>query len=237
MDETYITKAIVLNKESFRENDSRVIIYSQDRGRLDLIARGTKKVLSKLSGHVEPISLTDIMVVKGRKFDYIGGAIARESYNNIKDDLDKLEAAGRGLRLFNKLIKPEQAEEAIFKFLSDYLNILNFSRVNLDYELLYYFFTILFLSKLGYQPELFNCIKCKKSINSRNTVFNYAQGGLMCANCFKAKHNLTISKNCVKVLQFAVKNDLGKLIKLKISAPTKAEIIKTISSFYQYNFL
>ena len=47
MEETYNTKAIILNRQPFRERDSRVTIFSLERGKLILVARGTKKITSK----------------------------------------------------------------------------------------------------------------------------------------------------------------------------------------------
>ena len=87
MEETYATKAIVLNRVPFRENDIRVSLYSSDQGRLDLIARGARKTKSKIAGHIEPISLARIMVIRGKRLDYLGSAINEASYFNIKNDL------------------------------------------------------------------------------------------------------------------------------------------------------
>ncbi|MFH1822239.1 MAG: recombination protein O N-terminal domain-containing protein [Patescibacteria group bacterium] len=47
MEETYTTKAIVLNRQPFRENDSRVVVYSFEQGKMELVARGTKKKFIK----------------------------------------------------------------------------------------------------------------------------------------------------------------------------------------------
>jgi DNA repair protein RecO (recombination protein O) len=125
MDETYATKAIVLNRQPFRENDSRVILYSRDRGKLELIARGTKKINSKLAGHLEPLSLSSIMVVRGRQFDYIGGAAAINCFIDLKSDLAKLAAAGQAVKATSELIKTGIDDNYIYLLLLDFLEILN----------------------------------------------------------------------------------------------------------------
>ena len=43
MEETFYTRAIILKRSPWRENDSKVTVYSLERGRLELVARGTKK--------------------------------------------------------------------------------------------------------------------------------------------------------------------------------------------------
>ncbi|MEA3398882.1 MAG: DNA repair protein RecO [Patescibacteria group bacterium] len=236
MEETYTAQAIILNRQSFRENDSRVIVYTKDQGKLELVARGTKKILSKMAGHLEPINLTDIMVIKGKNFDYIGGAVNQEAYYNIKSDLAKLEIAGKGLRFFNQLVKLELSDKLIFNLLISYFDTLNSSK-KIDNNLFYHFFVLKLLTKLGHQPELYYCAKCKNKINLFNISFNYAQGGLICPACPRGRHGLTISENCVKVLRFAIKNDFDQLIKLNIFAQTRVEIIKVINFFSKYNFV
>ena len=69
MEETFNTKAIILKREPFWEADTRVVVYSLEKGKLHLIARGTKKISSKLAGHLEPMNFVDLMVVRGKQFD------------------------------------------------------------------------------------------------------------------------------------------------------------------------
>ena len=88
MEETYRVKAIILNRQAFRENDVMVTVQSMDKGKLKLVARGVKKMQSKLAGHLEPLNLGDIMVVRGKQFNYVGSANAENCYANIKSDLE-----------------------------------------------------------------------------------------------------------------------------------------------------
>lgn len=43
MEETFYTGAIILKRSPWRENDSKVIVYSLEKGKLELVARGTKR--------------------------------------------------------------------------------------------------------------------------------------------------------------------------------------------------
>ena len=79
------SKAIILKREAFLENNSRVFIYSQNFGKLDLVARGTQKISSKLAGHIEPLNLCEIMIIKGKQYNYLGSALCENSFLNIKN--------------------------------------------------------------------------------------------------------------------------------------------------------
>lgn len=243
MEETYTTKAIILNRVLFREVDSRTTIYTLDRGKLELVARGVKKLSSKLAGHLEPISLSNIMVIRGKQFDYVGGAVNENCYFNIKNDLERLHYAGQAISLFNKLIRGNDQTDAgaLFGLLKEYLDTLNYELKIKNYELLYSFFIFKLLVILGYRPELYNCVACKNRLNKPEGIkFYLDRGGIICANCSEKNtllldNSLTISENCVKVLRLVINNNLVHLKNLQIDKKSEKEICNIINSFLDYN--
>src|SRR3989338_1050697 len=125
MEETYNVKAIILNRKSFSEGDSRVIVYSRENGKLELTARGAKKIKSKSAGHLEPLNLSDIMVVRGRRYDYVGAAVSENCFSNIKNDLAKLAVAAQAVKIVDQAIRPGVVDEKIFELLEEYLEVLD----------------------------------------------------------------------------------------------------------------
>jgi DNA repair protein RecO (recombination protein O) len=124
MESTYNTRVIILNRFDFRENDSRIICYSEDRGKLELVARGAKKLKSKSSGHIEPLTLSNIMVVKGKDVNYAGTATGENFYSNIKEDLDKIFIASQAMSLVDKMTRVGEIDdhEKIFNLLKGFLD-------------------------------------------------------------------------------------------------------------------
>ena len=236
MEETYPTKAIILDKRSFKEFDTLVTIFSFDKGRLDLVARGTKKIKSKLSGHTEPISFSDIMVIKGKAYDYVGGASVKNSFFNLKNDLDKIILVGKSINLFKKIIKGEDAHDAdiLFLFLLKYLELIDKEKIDLQIlEILHNVFILKLLSILGYKPELDRCISCHEKIKAGQNYMDYSKGGLVCDKCHRA--GITkISENCIKILRIAIKEDFKYIFKVKISKNLLSEIDKIVESYYNY---
>lgn len=237
MEETYTTKAIVLNRQPFRESDSRTVVYTCDRGKLELVVRGARKLESKLAGHLEPFNLSKIMVVRGRNFDYIGGAVNIDCYINIKNDLEKLSCAGKVVGLVNKIVKENEKDGGVFSLLSEFLKIVDCQLSIVNYELFYHFFVLKLLAELGYKPELYSCVACQKKLKPGSNLFDLLKGGVVCANCQTAgdKNQLTISDDCVKVLRLALKEDFVKLTNLKIEKNLAKEINKIIDNFFNYN--
>lgn len=239
MEETYNIKALILNHRPFLEDGSKITVYSENSGKLELAARGTKKIKSKLAGHLEPISLAEIMVVRGRRYDYIGAAVSEDCYANIKNNLSKIKAAGEAIKIFNSIIKFGESDQEIFSLLKNYFDFLNGASIKSDYDLFVQLFIFKLLIKLGHGPELYNCVNCRIKIVPAGMKFDLTKGGLVCARCSPKEdkaNQLTISENSVKLLRLAEKNEFIKLFKIKIDKKIENEIVKIVSSFLNYNF-
>lgn len=254
MEETYRTKSIILNYKPFNEDDSNIVVYSENNGKIELVARGVKKIKSKLAGHVEPISLSNIMVVRGKQYDYIGSAVSQNCYYNIKNNLDKIKFVGQAIYIFNKIVKKDERDKKIFKLLVDFLSVLNEKNfLKIGYRLLCIFFILKLIDYLGHTPELYYCLDCEKRLIPNNNFFNFSKGGIVCRNCAspleslpanlgrlmrerERETELSISDNCIKVLRLIIKNNLIELVKIKINNQLANEIINTINRFLNYHF-
>lgn len=246
-DETKNTPALILDRRDYKENDSLVTVYTPLYGKLALVARGTKKLRSKLAGHIEPLTRADIMIVAGKGFDYIGSAITRETYPGIREELNKLYYAGQAFSLFNRLVKDSQRDERLFFLLEKWLGILNdfpeFKRE--DGELVLAFFTIKFLSELGYKPEMHHCLGCSNLISPGRNYFNLLNGGLICGDCFEKDRLvigipkvelLTITDNCIKLMRFMTDNRFKSAEKLKIDNKILKELNGLLDKFIKFHF-
>jgi DNA repair protein RecO (recombination protein O) len=245
MEENRYTPAIILNRGDWREADSRVIVYTEKFGKRSLLARGTKKPASKLAGHIEPCSLADILVLNGKNREYLGAAIIRQAYFNIKNDLNALYFAGQALAWINSIVKEAASDPALFYLLKTSLEQLNqSSRQALDKAsgaVWLLSFKVRALAILGYQPELFHCLSCQETITPGYNYFQVKQGGLLCEKCYILQKNqflpgevLTISDDCIKILRFL--SSASELKKIKINPILLAETEQLINNLFLYNF-
>ena len=235
MDETFPTKAIILKRQDFRERDSKVTLYSIDKGRLELVARGTKKITSKLAGHIEPIARSQIMVIKGKQWDYIGSAVSEESYPVVKSDLSKLEAAGEAMRVVLKAVKPGEADREIFRLVLDFLKVLDRPATPPEMSrLLLHFFILKFLVRLGLSPELYRYSDSRKPIEPGKNIFDLEKGGIIKSNASSSKDQLAISESCIKILRLSIKEDFDKLCRIKFTPVIFKETVVIIRAFYEY---
>ncbi|KKQ54227.1 MAG: repair protein RecO protein [Candidatus Falkowbacteria bacterium GW2011_GWC2_38_22] len=234
MDETYTTKAIVLNRQPYRENDSRVTVCSLEYGKLVLIARGTATTKSKMAGHIEPFCFSDFMIVRGKCHSYIGGVASQNCFSAIKSDLSKLRIVGQVIAVINKLVKENEADSRLFFLLHDFLEFLDNNDIKEEtIDFFIHAFVLKLMSGLGYEPELRVCVACGKELKPENNSFDFSRGGLVCGLC-QAQNSTIIKNDTIKLLRCMVKEKFIDLQKLKYDKKISDEAIKNIILFYNY---
>ncbi len=235
---TYNAKVIVLDRQLFREKDSRVVVFSESHGMKELIVRGTKKILSKLAAHIEPITVSKIMVVPGRRYDYVGSAVSENCFRKLKLDYDKTMLAGRAVGFFKRQIRENETidSELFFGLVSEFLEFLDRENVSREKcELFFSFFSLKLASLLGYKPELSNCVKCKKRIEKEKNSFDISSG-VICSKCRTGdKNEIVISGDAIKIMRQAINESFGYLNKIKINSKLSKEVVTIISTFVKYN--
>jgi len=232
MEETKNTIAIILQNNFFRERDSLVTVYTKEFGRLNLIARGTKTPKSKMRGHLEPLTLVRIMIVKGKKWDYLGSVVTEKAFLRIREDYEKILLATKVLKIYIEHVREGEMQEDLFDLLFLFLEFLDKNDIE-THSLVYSFYLLKFLCFVGLRPELDTYLDSKKRIVEKKHCFDLAAGGLTEEK--KSQHCLNVSVDAIKVLRLVVKNDFEKLVKLKINNRLSAEISSTVKAFFDYN--
>lgn len=125
MSTTFSTEAIIIKRTAWREVDSLVTVYTHESGKLELLARGTSKISSRLAGHLEPYNRVRLMVINGKSKSYVGAVETLDSFYNIKTDLAKLKWVGTWLTNFNKRVQVNQSDRDAYKLLV--MSLINFN--------------------------------------------------------------------------------------------------------------
>ncbi|HPI67382.1 MAG TPA: DNA repair protein RecO [bacterium] len=148
----YSDQAIILTRKIWREDDLLITAYSENFGKLILQARGGKKILSKLAGHLEPVSLSYLNMVRGKNIDQLIGAEVLDGYWSVKQSINRIVAAGWLVNLINKMVLEKHPDRRMFFLIKHYLDFLNRNENNIDLASLAVGFKLWHL--LGLNPSL-----------------------------------------------------------------------------------
>lgn len=207
--EYYTTNAFVLKKEIAGERDNLYHFFTKDYGRLDLLAKGTRDVLAKLTGHLELPALVEISFTLEHRPQLIN-ALEKEPYFKIKHQEQGLKSAFKILNLVDEFTLLNQKDDELYQLLSD---VLFFLEKNLERssEVAFFseaYFNAQLLRLLGYQPFLEGCLECGKADTH---YFSFAKRGLVCNKHFK-KGDLPLTLEQKKSLKLLFNFPLNKLI-------------------------
>jgi len=222
--------AIILSRKDFREYDQIISVYTAVEGRLDLLAKGVKKITSKNSGNLFLGSFLEIDIAKGREIDRLIRVNPVEIWKNIRQDLNKQLLVGGTLNLTCKLIKPELVDENIFIWLKTWLSFVNNS--NVTNRNLFYSYIVVLTALLGFRPELDECYSC--GLEQQKNRFDI-MGGLICNICsVKASqsenlHNISLEE--IGLYKILLSGSLESVDKTKISS----NLQKIIKQFTEYH--
>ena len=234
----YRARGLVLGKKDFGESDQLFKIYTKNFGQLEILGKAIRKISSKLRPNIDIFYLADIEFIQAKSYKTLTDAVLLEKFGNIRKDLKRLKIANKISEITYILIKREEADENIWELLVEtFEKINNLQFIISDLELIYYYFLFNILSFLGYQPELYNCLVCRKRIPEEKTYFSIKEGGLVCDSCNdKIKSAKKMSPGIIKILRIILKRNLKILAKIKINSDYLKEL-KLFSKIYLAHIL
>jgi DNA repair protein RecO (recombination protein O) len=228
----YHSEAVVLRRQDLGEADRLLTIFTPDRGKLRVVAKGVRKPRSRKAGHLEPLTRARLMVSRGRELDIITQAEAIDQYPSLREDLIKLGQASYTVELLDRFTVEEGASSRLYELLVDTLDRLDEgdeAAVALRY------FELRMLDLVGYRPELFRCVGCKNEIRPRDQFFSLALGGVLCPTCGPGKRDaFPISLAALKVLRYYQRNAYSVVVAAKIRATVHAELNTLMENYLTY---
>ncbi|HUT22359.1 MAG TPA: DNA repair protein RecO [Candidatus Bipolaricaulota bacterium] len=227
-------KAIVLGKKDAGEASNFYIIYTEKKGLLKATARGAKKSLSKMSGHLEPPCLCEIFFVNGKKVNYIAGASLIHRYE--LGTLEKHKVHFDALKVFSSLVREGDVDFDLWRVVTDFYHYLeNVQEDKLPLLKNIYLWSL--GSALGFEMDVEKCLECKFDLGENNYLV-FSPGGFFCQSCFKKQKEkgVLVSKEFIKILRFIKRNDIGGLLKLKISDEVSGEFDRLSGQYWSYRF-
>ena len=182
----YRVEAIVLRHRELGEADRVLTLYSLQHGKLQASVRAARKTKSRLGGHVEPLTVVSLLLVRGRTLDTVTQAQALTTFPLLRADLLGTTRGLHMAELVDRFTVEYEPQAALYELLRDGLGLLgqggNDERVLRAFEMG-------LLEIVGYRPVLDRCVSCGNSDISGplrrpgSVGFSAAWGGVLCVNC------------------------------------------------------
>jgi DNA repair protein RecO (recombination protein O) len=146
------TRGIVLSRINYGEADRILTALTPQAGKLQLIAKGVRKVKSKLAGGIELFSIFEASYIKGRgEISTLVSVRLVKFYPNIIKDIDRVQLGYEILKVINRNTE-DQVEEEYYLLTERLFELLNDDSVDAQRIKLWYPAQLIKLA--GHTPNL-----------------------------------------------------------------------------------
>ncbi|HEX6651630.1 MAG TPA: DNA repair protein RecO [Thermoleophilaceae bacterium] len=178
---SFKTEAIVLRSIRYGEADRVLHLYTADRGRLGAVAKGVRKVKSRLGGRLEPLSRVRLVMHQGRgELCTISQVDTVQAYAALRERRATLERGSQACEAVLRLLDSAEPNRPAYNLLCNELALLD-AHPDHAGRAQALAFRLKLLLAAGFAPELASCAACGEA--EHLGAFSPSAGGVVCAGC------------------------------------------------------
>jgi len=229
---TYQTEAIIIKKIKLGEADRILTLYTPHLGKIRAVAKGVRRSRSKMSGHLELLTHSQVSLARGRNLDTVTGCQTINSFLSLKNNLELASGALYAIELVDQFTEDNIEDYPLFLLLLETLQRLCHDSQN---ELTLRYFELHLLDKVGYKPQLYQCVSCNSVLEPTTNSFCSSAGGMLCPSCAKKQPaSYPLSVNTQKVLRLLQNSDYSTVSMLKINQEISHQLEMVMSNYIRY---
>ena len=214
-------QGLILSLKQLKESDKLVVVFSREKGKIKLLARGANKVLSRKSYSLDILNLVEFLTYPTKtEWNLIIEVKLIDEFSTIKKDFASIKICYYFLELLNNfLVQETESEEIYIEFLS-FLQQLSKLTSKKDKLLLAIYFQLKILNSFGFKPQLFYCVDCQSKLlkNTPRILSSEDMLGYLCEKHFDIinfSDNL-ISDDLLKIQRYLTDKQVFEITNLKI---------------------
>ena len=181
MPRSFKTEAIVLRSIRFAEADRVLHLYTPDRGRVGAVAKGVRRVGSRMGGRLEPLSRVQLVLHQGRgELCTVSQADTLHAHATLRERRESLERGTQACEAVLRLLDSTEANRPAYNLLCNQLGLLDSDAAAAGRSQALAFRLKLLLAA-GFAPQLAACAGCGEG--DHLVGFSGAAGGVVCTSC------------------------------------------------------
>jgi DNA repair protein RecO (recombination protein O) len=222
------TEGIIIRTIDYGESNKIITLFTNEAGKLGVMARGAKKPKSRLSSISQLFTYGQFLIQKGTGLGMLNQGEMIDSYRNIRKDIFHTAYAAYMVEMLDKLTDEGKPSPALFLFLQRSLQLLN---EGADPEVLKFIFEVKMLRIAGISPEVDLCSNCRRA--EGDFSFSIKEGGFLCHRCAGIDpYRIKISAAAAKLLRLFYHIDINRLGTISVKDQTKAQLKHVLTTYF-----
>ena len=226
------TEAFVLRSIDYGETSRIVTLFTRQRGKIAVMARGARRSGSRFGSSLQPMSYSSVVIYykPSRGIQTLSESSHLHFFDGITRDLERVSCGLRIIELVYALMQEEEQNQRVFILVLEVLERLNRTVERTD-NLLYYF-QLRFASILGFAPDI-----------ERNAVEALSETGFLSLETgailpVRPPHAASVrqaSRRALRAFAICARAALETVMRMRLDPATERELSRLIDDFVHYH--
>ena len=229
------SEAIILRTYPLRETDKLVVAFTRKYGKVRGVARGSRRIRSRFSGRLEPLSWVELIAFERRNQELVSidKVELLKGFGLAMQDYQAYLRSSYLLELLIETVPDHEANDSLFRLL---LHVLPLLQDRHDSRLASVYFQIWHLKLAGLLPSLDACSGCGAALGRSSGVYRQLGAlGFFCRECRKgAGHR--VSGEALELAGQVVKKSLPELVGERVAAETVSALNAVAEELVEASF-
>lgn len=188
------------------------------------MAKGVLRPGSRLAGHLEPFTETDLLIAKTRGLDIISQAQTVQLFRNLRLDEGRIATASLMMERIDKFAQEDEPAPGVYDLTIATLGLLDRGEDPLKVRIA---FDLGVFREFGFRPSLFSCARCEREIEPGGNGFSAEAGGAVCGSCLHAvADGRPVSDAALKLMRLVDRGEVRRLLGLRV----RSSVIQDVES-------
>jgi DNA repair protein RecO (recombination protein O) len=219
----------VLRTIRYGEADRVLHLYTPDHGRVGAVAKGVRRVKSRMGGRLEPLSRVRLVLHQGRgELCTVSQADTVNAHTALRERRASLERGTQACEAVLRVLDSAESNRPAYNLLCHELGLLD-QRAEAAGRAQALAFRLKLLLAAGFAPELASCAACGEAEHLGG--FSPSAGGVVCAGCEAG--SFPLSEEAHRFLVTALAKPLAEAP--QAPEPALAQADRAISETLEYH--
>ena len=222
-------EGFVIKTQDYSETNKIVTLFSKKYGKLSAMARGAKKLKSRMAAVTQPFIHGEYLIYVNQKgLSTIQQGDVLNSFRMVREDILKTAFVAYISELVDKLVDPYQPH---FDIYDQFFQTLKWISDDKDIEIAIMMFELKLFKKGGFAPIVDQCVRCG---NQENLVsFSIVEGGLLCNQCVSSDNqSIPLPNAGAKLLNIFLNAGIERIGTVSIKPENKKLLRKILDTYY-----
>ena len=226
------TEAVVLRSIDYGETSQIVTLYTREKGRLAVMAKGARRTKSKFGSTLQPMAYTQVVFYyrETRGLQTLSESAHLEPFLDLRRDLEKITLGLRLVELVYALTEEEDAQPSLFRLLVESLRALDAASERPANVLPY--FQLRLAGALGFAPAFEK--HDVERLPAEGGVLALSSGHLTPAS-EASEAGTQASRGALRAFAVFARADLSDVMRMRLSAAHRREVQRLADDYLRYH--